>query len=75
MSAAEKIGAALRKKQGWHLVVLSSTVMPGSTGDRTAAGARAPVREKMRRGFRLCYNPEFIALGSVIRDMLKPDMI
>jgi UDPglucose 6-dehydrogenase len=23
----------------------------------------------------LCYNPEFIALGSVIRDMLNPDMI
>ena len=23
----------------------------------------------------LCYNPEFIALGSVVRDMLQPDMI
>ena len=23
----------------------------------------------------LCYNPEFIALGSVVRDMLRPDMI
>ncbi len=23
----------------------------------------------------LCYNPEFIALGSVVRDMLPPDMI
>jgi UDPglucose 6-dehydrogenase len=34
MIAAEKIGAALRKKQGWHLVVLSSTVMPGSTGGK-----------------------------------------
>src|SRR5580698_6393746 len=28
LSAAQRIGAALRKKQGWHLVVLSSTVMP-----------------------------------------------
>ncbi len=25
--------------------------------------------------FGLCYNPEFIALGSVVRDMLNPDMI
>src|SRR5260370_628411 len=32
LSAAEQIGAALRKKKDWHLVVLSSTVMPGSTG-------------------------------------------
>src|SRR4051812_31864984 len=34
MSAAEKIGEALRGKSAWHLVVLSSTVMPGSTGGK-----------------------------------------
>jgi UDPglucose 6-dehydrogenase len=75
LAAAEKIGAALRKKNEWHLVVLSSTVMPGSTG-----GAMLPALEKFSgkkcvRDFGLCYNPEFIALGSVIRDMLNPDMI
>ena len=32
LDCAEQIGGALRTKQGWHLVVLSSTVMPGSTG-------------------------------------------
>src|ERR1700752_1668148 len=32
LSAAEAIGRALQNKPGWHLVVLSSTVMPGSTG-------------------------------------------
>ena len=31
--------------------------------------------KKCGRDFGLCYNPEFIALGSVIRDMLNPDMI
>ena len=75
LSAAEKIGGALRKKNEWHLVVLSSTVMPGSTG-----GILLPVLEtnsgkKCGEGFGLCYNPEFIALGSVIHDMLNPDMI
>ena len=76
LSAAEKIGAALRKKQAWHLVVLSSTVMPGSTGEPPAAGARGSLPERRAASdFGLCYNPEFIALGSVIRDMLKPDMI
>ena len=29
-NAAERIGAALRRKAAWHLVVLSSTVMPGA---------------------------------------------
>ena len=26
-------------------------------------------------GFGLCYSPEFIALGSVIHDMLNPDFV
>jgi UDPglucose 6-dehydrogenase len=75
MIAAEKIGAALRKKQTWHLVVLSSTVMPGSTGGKLLPALEAHSGKKCGEGFGLCYNPEFIALGSVIRDMLNPDMI
>jgi UDPglucose 6-dehydrogenase len=75
LSAAERIGSALRKKSDWHLVVLSSTVMPGSTG-----GALLPALERASGkicgpDFGLCYNPEFIALGSVIHDMLHPDLV
>jgi UDPglucose 6-dehydrogenase len=75
LSAAEKIGAALREKADWHLVVLSSTVMPGCTGGELLPALEAHSGKKCGRDFGLCYNPEFIALGSVIRDMLKPDMI
>jgi UDPglucose 6-dehydrogenase len=75
LSAAEQIGAALHKKRGWHLVVLSSTVMPGSTGDVLLPVLERVSGKKCGSGFGLCYNPEFIALGSVIRDMLNPDMI
>jgi len=75
LSAAEKIGAALKKKNSWHLVVLSSTVMPGSTGSRLLPALEAASGKKCGVDFGLCYNPEFIALGSVVRDMLNPDMI
>jgi UDPglucose 6-dehydrogenase len=75
LSAAEKIGAALRKKSSWHLVVLSSTVMPGCTGGVLLPALEKHSGKKCGTGFGLCYNPEFIALGSVIRDMLRPDMI
>ncbi len=75
LAAAEKIGSALRKKQGWHLVVLSSTVMPGSTGGELLPALEQYSGKKCGVDFGLCYNPEFIALGSVIRDMLNPDMI
>ncbi len=75
LAAGESIGLALRAKNTYHLVVLSSTVMPGST-----AGALLPVLERASgkrcgQDFGLCYNPEFIALGSVIHDMLHPDMV
>ncbi len=75
LSAAEKIGAALRKKKGWHLVVLSSTVMPGSTGGKLRPALEAHSGKRCGEDFGLCYNPEFIALGSVVHDMLNPDMI
>jgi len=75
MSAAEKIGEALRRKDDWHLVVLSSTVMPGSTGGKLLPALEAHSGKKCGPDFGLCYNPEFIALGSVVRDMLHPDMI
>ncbi|MBZ5580696.1 MAG: nucleotide sugar dehydrogenase [Acidobacteriia bacterium] len=75
LSAAEKIGGALRKTKEWRLIALCSTVMPGSTGSRLLPALEAHSGKKCGADFGLCYNPEFIALGSVIRDMLNPDMI
>jgi UDPglucose 6-dehydrogenase len=75
LSAAERIGAALRRKSAWHLVVLSSTVMPGSTGGQLLPALETHSGKRCSEGFGLCYNPEFIALGSVVHDMLHPDMI
>ena len=75
LASAEEIGKALRKKKDWHLVVLSSTVMPGSTGGVMLPALEQHSGKRCGPDFGLCYNPEFIALGSVIRDMLNPDMI
>ena len=75
LAAGESIGQALRKKNGYHLVVLSSTVMPGSTGGELLPVLERASGKRCGDDFGLCYNPEFIALGSVIRDMLNPDMV
>jgi UDPglucose 6-dehydrogenase len=75
LGAAEQIGAALRKKNEWHLVALCSTVMPGTTGGQLLPALEAHSGKTCGVDFGLCYNPEFIALGSVIHDMLNPDMI
>ena len=75
LTTAESIGKALRHKEAFHLVVLTSTVMPGATGGEVLPVLEAHSGKPCGRDFGLCYNPEFIALGTVIRDMLNPDMI
>ncbi len=75
LDAGEAIGRALRRKTGYHLVVLTSTVLPGGTEEQLLPAVEAASGKKCGRDFGLCYNPEFIALGSVIRDMLNPDLV
>jgi UDPglucose 6-dehydrogenase len=71
----EAIGKALRAKTGFHLVVLTSTVMPGSTGGEVRGALERASGKTCGKHFGLCYSPEFIALGSVIRDFYFPDFL
>jgi UDPglucose 6-dehydrogenase len=75
LAAMESIGAAIRRKNGYHVVSITSTVMPGSTGGEIREALERHAGRQVGPDLGLCYNPEFIALGSVIRDMLRPDMI
>lgn len=75
ISAVEKIGAALRKCDHYHVVNITSTVMPGSTGGEIRAALEKTSGRQVGENLGLTYNPEFIALGSVVRDMLFPDML
>ncbi|MCC7418313.1 MAG: UDP-glucose/GDP-mannose dehydrogenase family protein [Acidobacteria bacterium] len=68
-----EIGEALRDKIGYHLVVLTSTVLPGATRHGLLPILERRSGKRCGADFGLCYSPEFIALGSVIRDFLHPD--
>jgi UDPglucose 6-dehydrogenase len=68
-----EIGEALAEKSAYHLVVLTSTVLPGSTRHGLLPVLEQRSGKQCGRDFGLCYSPEFIALGSVIRDFLHPD--
>lgn len=72
-SAFENIGKAIGKKDKYHLIVLTSTVLPGSTRLRLLPILEKFSNKKCGSDFGLCYSPSFIALGSVIRDFLNPD--
>lgn len=71
----ESIGPVLGEKDRFTVVDVVSTVMPGSSD-----AVFKPLLEKLSGKncgdeFGLVYNPEFIALGSVVRDFLNPDMV
>ncbi|MDQ3133030.1 MAG: nucleotide sugar dehydrogenase [Acidobacteriota bacterium] len=71
--AFKEIGKALAKKKTFHNVVLTSTVLPGSTRQALIPILEKESGKKAGRDFGVCYSPEFIALGSIIQDFLNPD--
>jgi UDPglucose 6-dehydrogenase len=75
VEAVEKIGRAIADKDGYHLVVINSTVSPGSMENRVKPLLEEVTGKKCGMDFGLCYNPEFIALGDVIRGLLEPDLV
>jgi UDPglucose 6-dehydrogenase len=75
LAAVEEVGRGLATRDDYHVVVVASTVMPGSCdGDIRLTLERASGR-RIGETLGLCYSPEFIALGNVIRDMLEPDIV
>jgi len=75
LPVCEEIGRAIGAKDGYHVVVLTSTVMPGTTGGPVLRALERSSGKRVGRDFGLCYGPEFIALGSVVRDFLNPDFV
>lgn len=75
LEATRQVGAALRDHDGDHVVVVKSTVVPGTT-DRVvlpaleqAAGRRAGV------DLGVGTNPEFLTEGQAVADFMHPDRI
>jgi UDPglucose 6-dehydrogenase len=74
--ALEALAAALGESdKPYHLFVITSTVSPGTTDEAIIPLIEQVSGRKLNVGFGVCYNPEFIALGSVIRDFLNPDLV
>ena len=71
--AYKEIGKALSKKKDYHNVVLTSTVLPGSTRQALVTILEKESGKVAGKDFGVCYSPEFIALGSIIKNFLNPD--
>ncbi|MBA3691917.1 MAG: UDP-glucose/GDP-mannose dehydrogenase family protein, partial [Acidobacteria bacterium] len=56
--AFREIGKALTKKNGYHIIVLTSTVLPGATRFGLLPILEKVSGKKAGRDFGLCYSPE-----------------
>jgi UDPglucose 6-dehydrogenase len=61
-----------RSKKDYHLIVLSSTVLPGTINKLIHLVEKISGR-KYGRGFGFSYVPDFVKLGNVIKDFLNPE--
>jgi len=76
LDALRHLASALKESpKKYHLFVITSTVSPGTTGESLIPLIESVSGKKLNRDFGVCFNPEFIALGSVVTDFLNPDLL
>jgi UDPglucose 6-dehydrogenase len=76
LDVLKHLSIALKKSnKEYHLFVIASTVSPGTTEEGLIPYIESVSGRKLNKDFGVCYNPEFIALGSVITDFLNPDVV
>ncbi|MCX6661853.1 MAG: UDP-glucose/GDP-mannose dehydrogenase family protein [Euryarchaeota archaeon] len=73
--ATKQIATILKNKKTWHLIVVKSTVLPGTTQQIILPLLEQYSGKKGGTDFGLAMNPEFLKEGVAIQDFLQPDRI
>ena len=66
------IGEALCRKDGYHAVVIRSTILPGTMRDVVIPTLEAASNKTAGEEFGVCHNPEFLREGSAVHDYYHP---
>jgi GDP-mannose 6-dehydrogenase len=69
-----EIGQILKRKKRFHLVVLRSTVLPGTAESLVIPALENSSGQKLGEGFGVCVNPEFMREGTAVSDFLEPSI-
>ncbi|MBL1421536.1 MAG: nucleotide sugar dehydrogenase [Alphaproteobacteria bacterium] len=67
-----QIGAAIKAKNQQHMVVIRSTILPGTTANVIIPILEAETGGKVDEAFNLAYNPEFLREGTAVDDFFSP---
>lgn len=68
----EEIGTALRQKSDFHVVVVRSTMLPGSMRAVVIPALETCSGKRAGEGFGVCTNPEFLREGTAVFDYYHP---
>ncbi len=74
-SAAQDIGKALKQKNSYHVTIIKSTVIPGTTQNTVKPILEAESLKCCGAQFGLCMNPEFLRQGSAFQDTVNADRV
>jgi GDP-mannose 6-dehydrogenase len=69
-----EIGKALRLKRSYHVVVIRSTVLPGTTHDVLIPTLERESGKQYGEGFGVAVNPEFLREGTALKDFRTPPL-
>jgi len=72
ISVCRSIAQVLRHKKEYHLIVLRSTVLPGTVNRVILPLLEQESGKRLCNGFGLCFNPEFLREGSSVKDFYAP---
>jgi UDPglucose 6-dehydrogenase len=73
--ALTEVCKRIKNKTTYHLFVISSTVMPGSIQDSFIPLIESMTNWKINKQYGLCYIPDFVALGTIIKDFENPEFV
>ncbi|MDQ3586319.1 MAG: UDP-glucose/GDP-mannose dehydrogenase family protein [Acidobacteriota bacterium] len=68
----EEIGAALKAKGEQHVVVIRSTMLPGTIEGVVVPALESHSGRRAARDFGVCINPEFLREGTSLKDFYAP---
>jgi UDPglucose 6-dehydrogenase/GDP-mannose 6-dehydrogenase len=74
-NVSEDIGKCLKEKKDYHVVVVKSTVVPGTTDEIVLPLLEKHSGKRAGIDFGLGMNPEFLREGEAIQDFMSPDRI
>jgi UDPglucose 6-dehydrogenase len=74
-TSTREIGKALKQKSTYHVVIIKSTVVPGTTQGTVKPILEKESKKKCGSDFGLCMSPEFLRQGSAFKDTMHTDRI